>query len=116
MYTELMPHPRWSKRSEPAFRPSPFECAAVEDSDFFGRTFDAVVAVGLFFLLDAGIQRRLVAKVAAVLQSGGRLLFTARVKAVLGRCHDRKNFELTRPRGLPKRTGGRRHVARWNTA
>lgn len=55
----------------------PVECAAVEDSDFFGRTFDAVVAWGLFFLLDAGIQRRLVAKVAAVLPSGGRLPFTA---------------------------------------
>jgi SAM-dependent methyltransferase len=55
----------------------PVECAAVEDSDFFGRTFDAVVAWGLFFLLDAETQRRLVAKVAAVLPSGGRLLFTA---------------------------------------
>jgi SAM-dependent methyltransferase len=55
----------------------PVECAAVEDSDFFGRTFDAVVAVGLFFLLDAGIQGRLMAKVAGVLPSGGRLLFTA---------------------------------------
>jgi cyclopropane fatty-acyl-phospholipid synthase-like methyltransferase len=55
----------------------PVECAAVEDSDFFGRTFDAVVAVGLFFLLDAGIQCRLMAKVAGVLPSGGRLLFTA---------------------------------------
>jgi SAM-dependent methyltransferase len=55
----------------------PVECAAVEESDFFGRTFDAVVAWGIFFLLDAGIQRRLVTKVAAVLPSGGRLLFTA---------------------------------------
>ena len=53
------------------------ECAAVEDSDFFGRTFDGVVASGLFFLLDAEVQRRLIAKVAAVLPSGGRLLFTA---------------------------------------
>ena len=55
----------------------PVECAAVEDSDFFGRTFDGVVAWGLFFLLDAEVQRRLIAKVAAVLPSGGRLLFTA---------------------------------------
>lgn len=53
------------------------ECAAVEDSDFFGRTFDAVVGWGLFFLLDVEVQRRLVAKVAAVLPSGGRFLFTA---------------------------------------
>jgi cyclopropane fatty-acyl-phospholipid synthase-like methyltransferase len=55
----------------------PVECAAVEDSDFFGRTFDAVVGWGLFFLLDAEVQRRLIAKVAAVLPSGGRLLFTS---------------------------------------
>jgi SAM-dependent methyltransferase len=53
------------------------ECAAVEESDFFGRAFDGVVAWGLFFLLDAEIQRRLVAKVAAVLPGGGRFLFTA---------------------------------------
>ena len=55
----------------------PVECAAVEDSDFFGRTFDGVVAWGLFLLLDAEVQCRLVAKVAAVLPSGGRFLFTA---------------------------------------
>ena len=55
----------------------PLECAAAEDSDFFGRTFDGVVAWGLFFLLDAGVQRKLIQKVGAILPSGGRLLFTA---------------------------------------
>jgi SAM-dependent methyltransferase len=55
----------------------PVDCAAVEDSDFFGRTFDGVVAWGLFFLLDADVQRRLIQKIAGVLRSGGRLLFTA---------------------------------------
>lgn len=55
----------------------PVECSAVEDSNFFGRTFEGVVAWGLFFLLDAEDQRRLIAKVAAVLPTGGRLLFTA---------------------------------------
>jgi 2-polyprenyl-3-methyl-5-hydroxy-6-metoxy-1,4-benzoquinol methylase len=55
----------------------PVECAAVQDSGFFGRTFDGVVAWGLFFLLDAELQCRLVAKVAGVLPSGGRFLFTA---------------------------------------
>jgi cyclopropane fatty-acyl-phospholipid synthase-like methyltransferase len=55
----------------------PIECAAVEDSDFFGRRFDAVVAWGLFFLLEADVQRKLIAKIAAVLPAGGRLLFTA---------------------------------------
>ena len=55
----------------------PVECAAVEDSDFFGRTFDGVVAWGLFFLLNVEVQRRLIAKIASVLRSAGRFLFTA---------------------------------------
>jgi SAM-dependent methyltransferase len=53
------------------------QCAAVEDSDFFGRTFEGVVAWGLFFLLDPEVQRKLIAKIAAILPKGGRLLFTA---------------------------------------
>ena len=55
----------------------PVECAAVEESDFFGRTFDAVIAWGLFFLLDEQAQRRLIQKIGRVLRSGGRLLFTS---------------------------------------
>ena len=55
----------------------PVECAAVEDSDFFGRTFDGVVAWGLFFLLDPPVQRTLIRKIGEALRSGGRLLFTA---------------------------------------
>jgi SAM-dependent methyltransferase len=56
---------------------APVQCAGVEDSDFFGRTFDGVVAWGVFFLLSAEVQLKLIAKVAAILPSGGRLLFTA---------------------------------------
>jgi len=59
------------------FPTAPVECAAVEESDFFGRTFEGVIAWGLFFLLDAEAQRRLVGKVAAVLPSGGKFLFTS---------------------------------------
>lgn len=55
----------------------PVECAGLEDSYFFGRTFDGVVAWGLFFLLDVEVQRRLIKKIAHGLRSGGRLLFTA---------------------------------------
>jgi hypothetical protein len=36
-----------------------------------------VVAWGLFFLLSAEVQLQLIEKVAAILPSGGRLLFTA---------------------------------------
>jgi len=55
----------------------PVQCAAVEESDFFRRTFDAVVAWGLFFLLEEEVQLRLIAKIGPVLNSGGWLLFTA---------------------------------------
>jgi|SRR5690242_7331382 len=52
-------------------------CEAVEDTEFFGRTFDGVVAWGLIFLLSAEEQRRLIQRVATVLRPEGRFLFTA---------------------------------------
>jgi 2-polyprenyl-3-methyl-5-hydroxy-6-metoxy-1,4-benzoquinol methylase len=55
----------------------PLECNAAEDSLFFGRTFDAVLAWGLIFLLQPENQRRLIAKVARVLNPNGQFLFTA---------------------------------------
>jgi cyclopropane fatty-acyl-phospholipid synthase-like methyltransferase len=55
----------------------PVECAAVEDSGFFSRTFDGVIAWGLFFLLPEQAQRDLIVKIASSLRPGGRLLFTS---------------------------------------
>lgn len=52
-------------------------CEAIEDSRFFGRTFDGVIAVGVMFLLPAEAQRDLIRKVAAALNPDGRLLFTS---------------------------------------
>jgi 2-polyprenyl-3-methyl-5-hydroxy-6-metoxy-1,4-benzoquinol methylase len=51
-------------------------CEAVEDSRFFGRTFDGIVAVGLMFLLPAEVQRDVIRKVALALNPGGGFLFT----------------------------------------
>ncbi len=51
------------------------ECVAVEDSDLFAQTFDGVTALGLFFLLDAEVQHRLVKKISDVLQSGSKFLW-----------------------------------------
>ncbi len=51
--------------------------ASVEDSDFFGRTFDGVVASGLLFLLPADVQAFLIHKVAGVLKPNGKFLFTS---------------------------------------
>lgn len=53
------------------------ECAAAEESTYFHRTFDGVIAVGLMFLLPESAQRSVLAKVANALKAGGRFLFTA---------------------------------------
>jgi SAM-dependent methyltransferase len=52
-------------------------CEAVEDSSFFGRRYDGIIAIGLVFLLEESVQRRVLSKAAAALADGGRLLFTA---------------------------------------
>ena len=53
------------------------ECATAEESAFFHRSFDGVIAVGLMFLLPEDAQRIVLAKVANVLRPGGKFLFTA---------------------------------------
>lgn len=52
-------------------------CEAVQDSKFFDRTFDAVLSWGLMFLLTPEDQRLLIRRMAEILVSGGRLLFTS---------------------------------------
>ena len=52
-------------------------CEAVEESSFFEKTFDAVFAWGLIFLLPPETQRKVIHRVSEVLKSGGRFLFTA---------------------------------------
>jgi len=56
---------------------TPIACEAVQDSKFFDRTFDAVLAWGLMFLLSPEDQRRLIQRIAGILVPGGRLLFTS---------------------------------------
>ncbi|HEU5411163.1 MAG TPA: hypothetical protein VFU57_09100 [Candidatus Acidoferrales bacterium] len=52
-------------------------CEGVQDSRFFGRAFDAVLAWGLIFLLSVEDQRRMIERVADILVRDGRLLFTS---------------------------------------
>ena len=52
------------------------ECAGVEDSEFFQRTFDGVVACGLMFLMPEDSQLLVIHKVARALNPNGRFLFT----------------------------------------
>jgi SAM-dependent methyltransferase len=62
---------------------TPVVCEAVQDSRFFDRTFDAVLAWGLMFLLSPEDQRRLIHKVEGILIPGGRLLFTSPAEPIV---------------------------------
>jgi cyclopropane fatty-acyl-phospholipid synthase-like methyltransferase len=53
------------------------ECSAAEDSEFFRRTFDGVVAWGMMFLLPADVQGTVIRKVAGTLNPGDKFLFTS---------------------------------------
>jgi 2-polyprenyl-3-methyl-5-hydroxy-6-metoxy-1,4-benzoquinol methylase len=57
-------------------------CEAVQDSQFFDRTFDGVLAWGLIFLLSPGDQERLIQRIAEILVPHGRLLFTSPAEPV----------------------------------
>ena len=59
---------------------TPIICEAIQESRFFDRTFDAVLAWGLMFLLKSEDQHRLIQRFAEILVPGGRLLFTSTVK------------------------------------
>ena len=56
---------------------APVACEPVEDSPFFARTFDGILAWGLMFLLPAETQRALIARSASVLNPGGSFLFAS---------------------------------------
>lgn len=61
------------------------ECSAAEDSEFFGRTFDGVVAWGLLFLLAPEVQCVVIHKIARALNRNGKFLFTSPKEAVTWR-------------------------------
>jgi SAM-dependent methyltransferase len=56
---------------------TPVACEAVQDSRFFDRTFDGVLAWSLIFLLSPKEQPGLIQRIADRLVPGGRLLFTS---------------------------------------
>jgi SAM-dependent methyltransferase len=55
----------------------PVACEDLGASPFFDRRFDAVVAVGVLFLLAPDAQRQLIRQVADALRPNGTFLFTA---------------------------------------
>lgn len=56
-------------------------CETLQKSTLFNRQFDAVIAIGILFLLPEKDQRALINKVSKVLKSKGRFLFTAPIEA-----------------------------------
>src|SRR6266567_3357711 len=62
---------------------TPILCEAVQVSRLFDRSFDAVLAWGLMFLLKAEEQHRLVQRFAEILVPNGRLLFTSPAQPVV---------------------------------
>jgi SAM-dependent methyltransferase len=59
---------------------TPILCESVLESRLFDRTFDAVLSIGLMFLLKAEEQHRLIQRFPQILVPGGRMLFTAPAK------------------------------------
>src|SRR5258708_27208221 len=59
---------------------TPVVCESVLESRCFDRTFDAVLSIGMMFLLKAEEQHRLIRRFAEILPPGGRLLFTSSAK------------------------------------
>lgn len=55
-------------------------CEAAQDSAFFNRRFDAVIAIGLLFLLDRQAQETIIQAVGSALKPGGRFLFSAPIE------------------------------------
>ena len=72
------------------------ECAGVEDSELFQRTFDGVVACGLMFLMPEDTQSLVIHKVVRALNPNGRFLFTSPKEIVKWRdaLTDRESLSL----------------------
>ena len=80
---------------------TPISCEAVQDSKFFGRTFDGVLAWGLMFLLSPEDQRRLIQRIADILVPGGSGIYIASGNRAWERCDDGTGNGLPWSRGVP---------------
>jgi SAM-dependent methyltransferase len=58
----------------------PVQCARAQESDYFGRKYDAAISIGLIFLLDEPDQISVIHRISEILLPGGRFLFTAPVE------------------------------------
>lgn len=58
----------------------PVQCATVLESDYFCRTFDAAISIGLIFLLCERDQIKMLGRISEILRPGASFLFTAPVE------------------------------------
>ena len=58
----------------------PVQCARVQESDFFDRTYEGAIAIGLIFLLSESDQSTLISRVSKILVPRGRFLFMAPIE------------------------------------
>jgi len=63
----------------------PVKCERVQDTNFFDRKFDAVLAVGFIFLLPEFEQTETIKRISTILNPGGRFLFMAPIKTGIWR-------------------------------
>lgn len=69
--------PRMVAAYRARFPSATVQCEAVETSTVFAQTFDAIIAVGLVFLLPPSTQATLISRVGNALRSQGQFMFTA---------------------------------------
>lgn len=58
----------------------PIKCELAQTSDYFGRQFNAAIAVGLIFLLPELDQAKVINRISQILLPQGRFLFTAPIE------------------------------------
>lgn len=56
------------------------KCERVQETSFFGKKFDAAIAIGLIFLLPESEQDLLLGRISNALKLGGSFLFTAPIE------------------------------------
>lgn len=55
----------------------PVQCTRIQNFEFFNRSYNGVIAIGLMFLLSPSDQSKLIYSVSSALIGGGKFLFTA---------------------------------------
>jgi cyclopropane fatty-acyl-phospholipid synthase-like methyltransferase len=72
--------PTLLERFRSRFPGVPTQCSLALECDYFGRKFDAAIAIGLLFLLEESEQLAFLHRVSEILLPGGRFLFTAPIE------------------------------------